>query len=201
MKRPNRAAVCIALLVTGTSACNTAFAAGDRAAGLPQLKIETWPSQLFWLAVIFGLGYILMSRVVTPRIGTVLEERRSRLDDDLARAREASAEAATTRAEYEASLEEARAQAAEFARKASAEALANAEAAEARAAKRMATKVGKAEDKLAEDRAEAESNLASVASEAAIAAAAQIAGVKATAAQADKAVKASAAALARQEAS
>ena len=201
MKTLNRAAVCTTLLVAGTGACSAAFAAGDSAAGLPQLKIETWPSQLFWLAVIFGLGYVFMSRVVTPRIGTVLEERRSRLDDDLARAREASAEAATTRAEYEASLEEARAQAAEFARKASAEALANAEAAVARAAKRMATKVGKAEDKLAEDRAEAESNLASVASEAAIAAAAQIAGVKATAAQADKAVKASAAALARQEAS
>ena len=201
METFNRAAVYTAWLFVGTGACNTAFAAADNAAGLPQLKIETWPSQLFWLAVIFGLGYIFMSRVVTPRIGMVLEERRSRLDDDLARAREASAEAATTRAGYEASLEEARAQAAEFARKASAEALANAEAVEARAAKRLTTKVGKAEKKLAEDRAEAESNLASVASEAAIAAAAQVTGVKATAAQADKAVKASAAALARREAS
>ena len=201
METFNRAAVYTAWLFVGTGACNTAFAAADNAAGLPQLKIETWPSQLFWLAVIFGLGYIFMSRVVTPRIGMVLEERRSRLDDDLARAREASAEAATTRAGYEASLEETRAQAAEFARKASAEALANAEAVEARAAKRLTTKVGKAEKKLAEDRAEAESNLASVASEAAIAVAAQITGVKATAAQADKAVKDSAAALARREAS
>ena len=104
MKTLNRAAVCTALLVAGTGAYNAAFAAGDSAAGLPQLKIETWPSQLFWLAVIFGLGYVFMSRVVTPRIGTVLEERRSRLDDDLTRAREASAEAATTRAEYELSL-------------------------------------------------------------------------------------------------
>jgi len=196
--KTNAAAVMTASLVVGIG--SIAHAAGDAEPGLPQLKVETWPSQLFWLAVIFAVGYVFMSRVVTPRIGTVLEERRSRLDDDLARAREASTEAATTRAEYEASLEEARAQAAEFARNASAEALANAEAAEARAAKRMATKIGKAEDKLAEDRAEAESNLASVASEAAIAAAAQIAGVKATKAQADKAVKASAAALAGQEA-
>jgi len=196
----NRAAVCTALLVAGTGACNAAFAAGDSAAGLPQLKIETWPSQLFWLAVIFGLGYVFMSRVVTPRIGTVLEERRSRLDDDLARAREASAEAATTRAEYEASLEEARAQAAEFARKASAEALANAEAAEARAAKRMATKSARLKTSWRRPRRSREqSRIRRV--RAAIAAAAQIAGVKATAAQADKAVKASAAALARQEAS
>ena len=26
-------------------------------AGLPQLKIGTWPSQLFWLVVIFAVGY------------------------------------------------------------------------------------------------------------------------------------------------
>ena len=200
MRTLTRAAVCTALLATVTGACNAAFAAGGGEAGLPQLKIETWPSQLFWLVVIFGLGYIFMARVVTPRIGSVLEERRSRLDDDLERAREASIEASQTRAEYEASLEEARSQAAEFARNASADAKANAEASEARAAKRMATKVGKAEKKLAEDRAAAEANLAAIAAEAAIAAAGQITGVKATKAQADKAVKASAAALAGQEA-
>ena len=56
-----------------------AHAAGDSEPGLPQLKVETWPSQLFWLAVIFAVGYIFMSRVVTPRIGSVLEERRERL--------------------------------------------------------------------------------------------------------------------------
>lgn len=196
--RKTAAAAVTASLLAGMG--SLAHAAGDAEPGLPQLKVETWPSQLFWLAVIFAVGYIFMSRVVTPRIGSVLEERRARLDDDLTRAREASAEAATTRAEYEASLEEARSQAAEFARNASAKAQANADAAEARAAKRMAAKVGKAEDKLAKDRAEAESNLAAVAVEAAMAAAAQIAGVKATRPQAEKAVKASAAKLAAQEA-
>ena len=196
--RKTAAAAVTASLLAGMG--SLAHAAGDAEPGLPQLKVETWPSQLFWLAVIFTVGYIFMSRVVTPRIGSVLEERRARLDDDLTRAREASAEAATTRAEYEASLEEARSQAAEFARNASAKVQANADAAEARAAKRMAAKVGKAEDKLAEDRAEAESNLAAVAAEAAMAAAAQIAGVKATRPQAEKAVKASAAKLAGQEA-
>ena len=196
--RKTAAAAVTASLLAGMG--SLAHAAGDAKPGLPQLNVETWPSQLFWLAVIFAVGYIFMSRVVTPRIGSVLEERRARLDDDLTRAREASAEAATTRAEYEASLEEARSQAAEFARNASAKAQANADAAEARAAKRMAAKVGKAEDKLAKDRAEAESNLAAVAVEAAMAAAAQIAGVKATRPQAEKAVKASAAKLAAQEA-
>ena len=192
------AAVAAATLVAGIG--SLAHAAGDSEPGLPQLKVDTWPSQLFWLAVVFGIGYIFMARVVTPRIGSVLEERRTRLDDDLTRAREASAEAAQTRTEYEASLDEARSDAAEFARKAAADAQAKADAAEAKAGKRMATKIGKAETKLAADRAEAEGNITAIAAEAAIDTAAQIAGVKATKAQAEKAVKAVAKDLAMQEA-
>lgn len=192
------AAVATASLVAGFG--SLAHAAGDSEPGLPQLKVDTWPSQLFWLAVVFGIGYIFMARVVTPRIGSVLEERRTRLDDDLTRAREASAEAAQTRTEYEASLDEARSDAAEFARKAAADAQAKADAAEAKAGKRMATKIGKAETKLAADRAEAEGNITAIAAEAAIDTAAQIAGVKATKAQAEKAVKAVAKDLAMQEA-
>jgi F-type H+-transporting ATPase subunit b len=192
------AAVATASLVAGIG--SLAHAAGDSEPGLPQLKVDTWPSQLFWLTVVFGIGYIFMARVVTPRIGSVLEERRTRLDDDLTRAREASAEAAQTRTEYEASLDEARSDAAEFARKAAADAQAKADAAEAKAGKRMATKIGKAETKLAADRAEAEGNITAIAAEAAIDTAAQIAGVKATKAQAEKAVKAVAKDLAMQEA-
>ena len=119
---------------------SAALAAGGGEAGLPQLKIGTWPSQLFWLVVIFAVGYVFMARVVTPRIGSVLEERRTRLDEDLTRARDASAEAAQTRADYEASLEEARSEAAEFAREAAPKAQAKADAVEAKAAKKMATK-------------------------------------------------------------
>jgi F-type H+-transporting ATPase subunit b len=176
-----------ALMMVMATATSAAYAAGGEA-GLPQLKIGTWPSQLFWLVVIFALGYVFMARVVTPRIGSVLEERRSRLDEDLSRAREASAEAAQTRTDYEASLDEARNEAAEFARAAANEAQTKAEAAEAKAAKRMATKIGKAETALAEARAEAEGNLMAIAAEAAIDAATQIAGVKPTKAQAEKAV-------------
>ena len=186
----------IAVMATATSVAN---AAGGEA-GLPQLKVGTWPSQLFWLVVIFAIGYAFMARVVTPRIGSVLEERRTRLDEDLTRAREASAEAAQTRADYEASLDEARNEAAEFARSAANEAQAKADAAEKKAGKRMATKVGKAEAALAEARAEAEGNLTSIAVEAAIDAATQIAGVKATKAEAGKAVKAVAKTIVAQEA-
>ena len=192
MTRVNRTVSATAAGIAVLTTASTAMAASGEA-GLPQLKIETWPSQLFWLVVIFGIGYIFMARIVTPRIGSVLEERRTRLDDDLTRAREASSEAAQTRADYEASLDAARNEAAEFARNAAADVAAKADKEGAKAAKKMATKIAAAETKLATARSEAEGNIVAVAAEAAIDAAQQLAGVKATKAQAEKAVKSAAA--------
>ena len=138
-------------------------------AGLPQLDISTWPSQLFWLVVLFAAGYILMAKVVTPRIGTVLEERRAKLDDDLGKARTANEDATRIRAEYEAELDAARTAAAETARQATAEAVKRAEAGDAKIAKRLSEKVAKAEAKLAKAHSEAMANLNTVAAEAAAA--------------------------------
>ena len=76
-----------------------AFAAGASEPGLPQLDIATWPSQLFWLVVLFAAGYLVMAKIVTPRIGAVLEERRQTVNGDLEKARNASAEAAKFRAD------------------------------------------------------------------------------------------------------
>ena len=95
-----------------------AFADGAGEPGLPQLDIATWPSQLFWLVVLFGAGYLIMAKVVTPRIGAVLEERRITLDGDLEKARRASSDAAKIRADYESDLEKARSEAADFAKQA-----------------------------------------------------------------------------------
>ncbi len=192
MTKVNRTVSATAAGIAVLMTASTAIAARGEA-GLPQLKIETWPSQIFWLVVIFGVGYIFMERVVTPRIGSVLEERRTRLDDDLTRAREASSEAGQTRADYEASLDAARNEAGEFARNAAADAAAKADKEGAKAAKKMATKIAAAETKLAAARSEAEGNIVAVAAEAAIDAAQQLAGVKATKAQAEKAVKSAAA--------
>ena len=48
-------------------------------AGLPQLAVETFAGQLFWLAIAFVLLYVLLAFVVIPRIRNVLETRRSRI--------------------------------------------------------------------------------------------------------------------------
>ena len=184
------------LLIAGFTAPMSAQAAG---AGLPQLDISTWPSQLFWLVVVFTAGYILMAKVVTPRIGTVLEERRAKLDDDLGKARTASEDAARIRAEYEADLDAARSAAAETAKQAAAEAAKQAEASDAKIAKKLAEKVVKAEAKLAAAQSDAMANLNNVAAEAALAAVAQLADIKTTAAQASKTADKLAVAMAKQE--
>ena len=185
------------LLIAGLAMPMSAQAAG---AGLPQLDISTWPSQLFWLVVLFTAGYILMAKFVTPRIGSVLEERRAKLDEDLGKARSASEDAARIRAEYEADLDAARTAAAETAKQAAAEATKQAEASDAKTAKKLAEKVAKAEAKLATARSEAMANLNNVAAEAALAAVAQLANIKTTAAQAGKTADKLATQMAKQEA-
>jgi F-type H+-transporting ATPase subunit b len=185
------------LLIAGLAMPMSAQAAG---AGLPQLDISTWPSQLFWLVVLFTAGYILMAKFVTPRISSVLEERRAKLDEDLGKARSASEDAARIRAEYEADLDAARSAAAETAKQAAAEATKQAEASDAKIAKKLAEKVAKAEAKLATARSEAMANLNNVAAEAALAAVAQLANIQTTAAQAGKTADKLATQMAKQEA-
>ena len=47
--------------------------------GFAAFRVETYGSQLLWLAVAFGLLYYLMSRHIAPRIGGILEDRASRI--------------------------------------------------------------------------------------------------------------------------
>ena len=195
--KPMKTCQLAGLLIAGLAMPMSAQAAG---AGLPQLDISTWPSQLFWLVVLFTAGYILMAKFVTPRIGSVLEERRAKLDEDLGKARSASEDAARIRAEYEADLDAARTAAAETAKQAAAEATKQAEASDTKIAKKLAEKVAKAEAKLATARSEAMANLNNVAAEAALAAVAQLANIQTTAAQAGKTADKLATQMAKQEA-
>ena len=176
-----------------------AFAAGASEPGLPQLDIATWPSQLFWLVVLFGAGYLVMAKIVTPRIGVVLEERRQTVDGDLEKARAASADAVKIRADYESDLEKARIEAAEFAKQAVMEATKKADSADSKIAQKLAKKVGAAEAKLAQGKSSAMANLNDVAAEAAMAAVTTLAGIKTSSAQASRTASSIATKLAKQE--
>ena len=168
---------------------------GESKGGLPQLDITTWPTQIFWLIVTFAVAYILMSRLVTPKIGDVLDKRSATISADLDSAKQADAEAKSTFEAFEKSLADARDAAASMA-----EAKANAEAAEADLAKKLSKKIKTAETKLSAMREEAMGNLEEVASDAAAQAVAQLTGIKATKAMLNKHVKKAASTIAPQEA-
>lgn len=64
--------------------------------------------QLFWLAVTFVFLYVVMSRVALPRIGGILETRRTRIEGDLKEAERLRLETDRALAAYETALAEAR---------------------------------------------------------------------------------------------
>jgi F-type H+-transporting ATPase subunit b len=78
---------------------------------MPQLDVATFVPQLVWLAITFGILYLLMARIGLPRVGGVIDARRHRIDDDLARAAQMKTEAEAVMAAYQQTLAAARTQA------------------------------------------------------------------------------------------
>lgn len=83
---------------------------------MPQLNINDFAPQLIWLAISFVLLYFVMSRVALPRVGQVLQERRSRIASDLAAAAKLREDTEKAISHYEQALTEAKARAQAIAR-------------------------------------------------------------------------------------
>ena len=79
--------------------------------GMPQLNIPDFTPQLVWLAIWFVVLYVLMATVGLPRVKAIMEARRRRREDDLARAAQLKSEAEAANAAYQKALSDARAQA------------------------------------------------------------------------------------------
>lgn len=79
--------------------------------GLPQLNVSTYPSQIFWLLVMFGVLYVSFSKAILPTIGSVVNARESLIKGDLEDAQSLKDQAAAIQQAYEKNLELAKAQA------------------------------------------------------------------------------------------
>lgn len=97
---------------TETPADDPAYASEKKAGGgLPQLNVSTYPSQIFWLLVMFAVLYTAFSKAVLPSIAGVVDGRDNLIKSNLAAAETLKNEAEAIRAAYEKNLEAARAQA------------------------------------------------------------------------------------------
>lgn len=130
---------------------------------MPQLDFSTFPSQLFWLAVIFVLLYLLMARVALPRVSAMIVARRARIDGDLERAAQMKAEAEAVMAAYERSLADARAQAQTTLKEAMDRFGAEAAERQRRAAETLSAETSAAEKRIAEAKVQALAGLRAVA--------------------------------------
>tara|TARA_B100000902_G_scaffold344437_1_gene349825 strand:+ start:185 stop:775 length:591 start_codon:yes stop_codon:yes gene_type:complete len=51
--------------------------------GMPQLNPEFWVSQIFWLVLTFGIMYVVLSKLILPKISNNLESRKSQILENI----------------------------------------------------------------------------------------------------------------------
>ena len=56
---------------------------GAESGGMPQLNPEFWISQIFWLTLTFGTLYIVLSKLILPKISANLELRKSQIQENI----------------------------------------------------------------------------------------------------------------------
>ena len=86
-------------LVTCFACFNTVFAA--ESGGMPQLNPEFWISQIFWLIITFGILFIVLTKVILPKISDNLETRKSQILENIETADKQKEESQKKIDEYE----------------------------------------------------------------------------------------------------
>jgi F-type H+-transporting ATPase subunit b len=140
---------------------------GGHSGGFPPFQKETFASQLFWLVIAFVLLYVLMSKLALPRVGSIIEARRARIDGDLAAANELKTSADAAMAAYEKSLAEARNRAQTIGNETRDRLNAEAEKSRKALDEQLNAKLAEAEKTIAATKASAMSNVRSIATDAA----------------------------------
>ena len=76
--------------------------------GMPQLNPEFWASQIFWLILIFSGLYIVIWKIFLPKITDGIENRKSRIVNDLNETQKLKENAEKKLEEYNQIIEDAR---------------------------------------------------------------------------------------------
>lgn len=133
-------------------------------------QIEQLPyiffSQLFWLAVVFGIIFFVIGRGMVPKIQGTVELREKKIADDLERAQAARSGAEETEAAWRARMDAARADAARIAQEAKQASARDSEAQVRAAADQLNVKVEAAQARIGEALASARVEIEGVAADA-----------------------------------
>ena len=81
-----------------------AFAA--ESGGMPQLNPEFWISQIFWLTLTFGILYVVLSKLILPKISANLELRKSQIQENIEAAEKQRESSETKLKEYDDIIQE-----------------------------------------------------------------------------------------------
>jgi F-type H+-transporting ATPase subunit b len=154
----------------------------------------TYASQIFWLAIFFGLTYFVIGKGMLPKIAGTVEARDQKIASDLAAAEAARTVADETEAAYRARMEEARAAALKARQDAKTAAALEAEKRIKAIDAELVDKMSAAEASLRAAQAKALGEIESVAAEAAQEIVSKVSGLVIDKATAESAVKAALAA-------
>lgn len=131
----------------------------------PPLDPTTFAPQLFWLALSFGVLYIILSRVALPRVSEVIEERRDRIQRDLDAAERLKDETDKAINGYEAALADARSNASGIAKQEREALTTESEREQAKVEDQISAKLAEAETRIAETKQNALTKVTEIASE------------------------------------
>ena len=69
--------------------------------GMPQLNPEFWVSQIFWLIITFGFLFIILSKLILPKISNNIESKKSQILENIETAEKQRADSENKIKEYE----------------------------------------------------------------------------------------------------
>jgi F-type H+-transporting ATPase subunit b len=144
---------------------------------VPQLDISTFTPQIIWLIITFGVLYLLMAKLALPRIGSILEQRQNRIEDNLAMAQNLKRESEVDAESYETAILEAREQARTSTQLAIKEMSEESQRRQSELNDRLVNEVKSAEERIAQARKKAMSNISEMAEDIVLDAAESLIGI------------------------
>lgn len=164
---------------------------GGAKAAFPPFQFETFTSQLVFFAIAFGLFYIIVSRLIVPRVGNILETRQGVIDSDQTEAARLRSESDDAMKAYETALANARAKAQAIAAEVREKLNADQEKEKSVLEASLASKIAAAETTIASMREQAMGNVRSIAADTASAIVERLTGTTPNASAVNSALDAS----------